>query len=126
MGPGSWEQVLLRWGGRISPPSHPLISAATQDRADPSEDRSLACSVEVSLGSECAAPLTSQKPVCHLLNPSQPEKGACFDSHSLVYSPWSTSKTAKCQVPGFLPQAEPHPSPCGPLELYPAGSGVLQ
>lgn len=57
---------------------------------------------------------------------SQPEKGPCFDSHSLVYSPWSTSKTAKCQVLRFLPQMEPHPSPCGPLELYPAGSGMLQ
>lgn len=71
MGPGPWEQALLRWGGRISLPSHPLISAATQDKADPSEDRSLACSVEVSLGSEGAAPLTFQKPVCHLLSPSQ-------------------------------------------------------
>lgn len=51
-------------------PSHPLISSATQDRADPSEDRSLACSVGVSLGSKCA-PLTFQKTACSLLSPSQ-------------------------------------------------------
>lgn len=52
-------------------PSHPLISSATQDRDDPSEDRSLACSVGVSLGSECAASFTFQKTACSLLSPSQ-------------------------------------------------------
>lgn len=60
----------------------PLISAATQYREDPSEERNLAFSVAgVSLGAECTALLIFQKSACHhLLSPSQGRNLALTDT----------------------------------------------
>lgn len=85
---------LVQWAQAGSYPSHLLISAATQDRADLSEDRSLTFPEAGSPWAHTVQPCSlSRNQPRHHLPQSQPEQGSGIGILGLMFSYWPISKT---------------------------------